>query len=316
MKQFNNEYYVYIYLDIRYSGEYKYEEYEFNYKPFYVGKGKNKRKYSHLKMKDTHNKHKNNIIKKIFELNTIPEIITIKENMSEEEAFELEKKLVKLIGRENIGTGHLTNLTDAGEGTSGAIWSDESKEKIKGENNSFFNKTHTDDTINKVIANSKKRIGKKWEEIMGEDKAKELKKQYSEDRKGRNNPNHINKNRSLEEICGEEKAKQLKESWSKSHTGMKYSEETNKKKGQKGDKNYFHNNPMNGSKNGRAVKLLVLKPNKEQIVVHGNIKNFCKENNLSYKILSQLRKKEIDEFNGWKVVELAKGDDSKQFQEV
>jgi len=33
-----NKYYVYVYLDSRKPGKYKYGEYEFDYEPFYVGK--------------------------------------------------------------------------------------------------------------------------------------------------------------------------------------------------------------------------------------------------------------------------------------
>jgi hypothetical protein len=47
-----NNFYTYIYLDPRKPGNFKYGKYEFNYEPFYVGKGYNERCYIHLKCKD------------------------------------------------------------------------------------------------------------------------------------------------------------------------------------------------------------------------------------------------------------------------
>jgi hypothetical protein len=38
------EYYVYIILNPLKSGDFNYEEYHFDYEPFYVGNGKGKRK--------------------------------------------------------------------------------------------------------------------------------------------------------------------------------------------------------------------------------------------------------------------------------
>lgn len=111
------KYYVYCYLDPRKSGKYKYEEFEFNFEPFYVGKGKDKRDNVHLKNcynKNTFFKRKiNKIIKCTGE---IPIIIRILENLSEINAFNLEKKLIKIIGRNDLGLGTLVNMTDGGEG--------------------------------------------------------------------------------------------------------------------------------------------------------------------------------------------------------
>ena len=52
-------------------------------------------------------------------------------------------------------------------------------EKIKGENNPFFGRTHTQETIDKIIAANKGKTaynkGKTYEEQFGEEKANELK---------------------------------------------------------------------------------------------------------------------------------------------
>jgi hypothetical protein len=98
-----NEFYVYLYL--REDGT-----------PYYVGKGKGKRAFS-----------KNRTI-------NIPEdktrIVFHSENLTEDEAFTLEKELIAKYGRKDNGTGILRNLTDGGEGSSGLIVSDNLKIKL------------------------------------------------------------------------------------------------------------------------------------------------------------------------------------------
>lgn len=44
-----NVYYVYAYLDPRKLGKFKYDEFEFDYEPFYIGKGTKSRILRHLK---------------------------------------------------------------------------------------------------------------------------------------------------------------------------------------------------------------------------------------------------------------------------
>lgn len=53
----------------------------------------------------------------------------IEEFENEKEAFYWEKFYIKLIGRRDLGTGCLTNLTDGGDGVTGCIISEESKSK-------------------------------------------------------------------------------------------------------------------------------------------------------------------------------------------
>lgn len=75
-----NEYYIYIYLDPRKPGKYKYVEYEFKYEPFYVGKGKNGR-WKDISDRSEYFKNKINKIKKS---GLKPLVIKLKENLNEE----------------------------------------------------------------------------------------------------------------------------------------------------------------------------------------------------------------------------------------
>lgn len=93
-------YYVYAYL--RTDGT-----------PYYIGKGSGNRAYKHGKSEPTHppvDKSK---------------IVILKENLSEQEAFLIEKQLIDKYGRKNNGTGILRNLTNGGEGATGYKHSEE-----------------------------------------------------------------------------------------------------------------------------------------------------------------------------------------------
>ena len=129
----NNEFYVYVYLDPRKCGDFKYGEFEFNYEPFYVGKGKEYRYKRHLTESHLNDKsHKSNLIKKLIKFGDYPDIIIVKNHLSENEALELEKDLIRIIGRYDEKTGPLTNKTEGGDGVSGYKWTEEQKDKIRG----------------------------------------------------------------------------------------------------------------------------------------------------------------------------------------
>lgn len=124
----SNRFYVYIYLDPRKPGEYKYGDFEFDYEPFYIGKGSNVRKFDFFIGR---NKFCLNKINKIIKtMDCLPVVITVKENLIEEDAFTLEIELIKIIGRLNLKRGPLTNLTDGGEGFSGYLPTEETRVKI------------------------------------------------------------------------------------------------------------------------------------------------------------------------------------------
>jgi len=122
-----NNYYIYIYLDPRKSGKYLYGEYEFEYKPFYIGKGKNRRYLD----KCGRNPIFKNKINKIKKSELEPIIIKLYENLNEKESFEKEIELIEKFGRIELGTGPLVNMTIGGDGKSGNIVSEETKKKIR-----------------------------------------------------------------------------------------------------------------------------------------------------------------------------------------
>jgi|TARA_B100000073_G_scaffold310992_1_gene283759 hypothetical protein len=72
--------------------------------PYYIGKGRGKRAYdsSHnVKVPDDKDR-----------------IIFLKQNLTEEEAFNHEKYMIAVLGRKDLGTGILRNMSDGGEGHS------------------------------------------------------------------------------------------------------------------------------------------------------------------------------------------------------
>lgn len=88
---------------------------------FYIGIGKeNKRAFD----KRSRNKHWHHIANKVgYSVDIVAEGITW------EEALNLEKQLIKTIGRKDLGLGPLVNMTEGGEGTLGRIMSEVTKQK-------------------------------------------------------------------------------------------------------------------------------------------------------------------------------------------
>jgi len=97
------EYYTYAYL--REDGT-----------PYYIGKGKAGR--------ITNNLHRISIPKEK------ERIIFLKKNLTDEEARKHEIYMIAILGRKDLGTGILRNMTDGGEGCAGRVLSEETKKKI------------------------------------------------------------------------------------------------------------------------------------------------------------------------------------------
>lgn len=119
-------YYVYIYLDTRKCGKYIYNDLEFDYEPFYVGRGKNNRYIKGCKCGGS--LIKRNKINKIIKDGYEPKIIKLYEKLDYDSSVRLEIETISKIGRCDLNTGPLVNLTDGGEGTMNM--SSEIKKKI------------------------------------------------------------------------------------------------------------------------------------------------------------------------------------------
>jgi len=147
------DFYVYIYVDENNSA-------------IYVGKGSSTRIDKHIcyvKKKISRNQkmgtHFYNFLSKLIKQNIEPKRFICQPNLTEEEAMDLEKYLIKLFGRRDKKTGILLNHTDGGEGSSGLKWSEESRAKkrgdghplhnkgylVTGEKNGFFGKHHSEE---------------------------------------------------------------------------------------------------------------------------------------------------------------------------
>ena len=187
-------FYVYVYLDPRKPGHYVYGEYEFEYEPFYVGKGNNGRSHQHLS--GSKNKEFFNNIQNIGD----PLIIFYKKEMIEYDAYRLEEKIIKSIGRLNIKTGPLYNLIDrSGGGSAGKhfIFTEEHKQALSNAHKGHtpWNKGKTniysEETRKKMSANKGKKFSEETRKKMSEaNKGKilsdEHKQKLSNSLKGKN----------------------------------------------------------------------------------------------------------------------------------
>ncbi len=100
--------------------------------PFYIGKGTNNRWKDHITQSRLRSKYQNwmklGVLRHIKEAGLDPLIEFNAVNLNDDMAFNLEKDLLQKYGRICDGTGVLTNLTLGGEGASGFIPSQKTRE--------------------------------------------------------------------------------------------------------------------------------------------------------------------------------------------
>jgi hypothetical protein len=144
--------------------------------PYYIGKGTGDRIYS--------TNRRNNPPK------DKSRIIFLKQNLTEEEAFRHEIYMIAVFGRKDLRTGILHNLTDGGDGASGAIKSEKTRKKLseanKGKNNPNYGKSLSEETKRKMSEVHKGKNNPNY----GKSLSEETRRKMSEARKGENHPNY------------------------------------------------------------------------------------------------------------------------------
>ena len=136
--------------------------------PYYIGKGKGNRVYKKSKNDIKPPKDKSRVI-------------FLKQGLTEDEAFAHERYMIFVFGRKDLGNGILLNRTEGGDGASGNIQTEETKQKrsiaLKGKSrpddvkekirNKNRGKTHNEETrqkISDIHKGNKYWVGKKHSE--------------------------------------------------------------------------------------------------------------------------------------------------------
>lgn len=209
---------VYAILNPLKPGNFIFDELEFDFEPFYIGKGsRNTRSTSHLQeAKRVENKsHKVNTIRKIWDSGNEPVVKILEWFETHEEALEREKELISLIGRKDKELGPLTNQTDGGEGCMGRKCSDETIQKLK---NSHIGHSHSKETrekISKIVSLRPKNVKNKLIKILKK-RLRELKHQLMiekdrEKEEAKRNRSILRENKRLEKKLEKEKREYEKE---------------------------------------------------------------------------------------------------------
>jgi len=169
-------------VSYKYSMEQKYYVYEWlreDGTPYYIGKGEGFRAYCKRPYRP---KDKNRIN-------------IIKENLTEQEAWDLETELIAIYGRKDLGTGILKNKTDGGEGGSKST---ETRTKLSkaAKGKVPWNKGLTAKTDARVKRNAQSKKGQKFspealKNMSGYKVSEEGKKRMSEGQKGKTYPKKV-----------------------------------------------------------------------------------------------------------------------------
>ena len=136
--------------------------------PYYIGKGQTRRAYQQNGKSCAVPKDKSRII-------------FLKQNLTEEEAFRHEIYMIAVFGRKDLGTGILHNRTDGGDGPSGVVRSQHTKDKLRKVN---IGKTLSQETKDKIGKSLSGENSPNYGKIFSE----ETRNKISKSKLGENNP--------------------------------------------------------------------------------------------------------------------------------
>ena len=225
--------------------------------PYYVGKGQRKRIYHQSGKPCRVPKDK-------------ARIIFLKQNLTEEDAFKHEIYMIAVFGRKDLGTGILHNRTDGGDGASGAVRSEETKQKMS---EALKGRVFTEEHRKNIGKSSKGRI-------FTEKSRQKMSKSQLGKRIGQKNPwygkNHTEETKN--------KLRELNRGSNNHFYGKNHKEETKKKM------------------SARHNKLLkFVSPSGEIIEEITTLRKFCEKYNLSREGMSKLIKGEQNQSKGWTI---------------
>ena len=171
--------------------------------PYYIGKGQGNRAYVKRYGKGRARRPKN-----------LNNIILLKQNLTEQEAFRHEIYMIAVFGRKDLETGILRNKTYGGDGISGYVFSEETKKKLS---EAHKGKTHSEKSRRNMSESQK---GKTFSE--------ETKRKLSEAKKGKTHSEET-KRKLSEAKKGKTFSEEHKRKLSESQKGKSRSEESKRK---------------------------------------------------------------------------------------
>jgi hypothetical protein len=187
---------------------------------FYVGKGTVKKTNPYGRSQEK--SRRSDLWKKVIN-KTDYEIRIVFEDEDEKVVFSKEVELIKLYGRKDLSLGPLVNFTDGGDGTSGAIRSDEFKKKVS---NFHSNKKVSNET--KLLIQEKRK-----NQVMTKEHCKNISLGLMGKTKGKPSP-----------LKGTVRPQEVGEKISKSKLGHTVSDETRIKLSQKLKGNTYQTNVL------------------------------------------------------------------------
>jgi hypothetical protein len=254
--------------------------------PYYIGKGKRNRAY---------NKHQKGI--------SVPKdksrIIFLKQNLTEAEAFRHEIYMIAVFGRKDLGTGILRNMTNGGEGPSGMVHSEETKDKIRQRAMGRKASQKTKQKLSKIHKGRKHT--EEWKKIqsermkgntygLGRKHSPDSLKKMSESQKGKKVSEEAKRKMSESgkvKIFSEEHRKNI----GKASEGRKHSEETKRKlKGINKNRKFVCN-----------IIWTVENIHTKELFEVTNLNEWCRTNNLSSGTLNRTQN-HLKQYKGYRII--------------